>query len=92
MCDTWIHAIHTTIRASPQPKFGIPRSTHRVGVREALLSHDGADLLGSWGGPGVAADGGTSYRAYSAAATEHLTRDLVPSGVITEGHGILVQW
>ena len=27
MCDTWIHAIHTTIRASPQPKFGIQSDT-----------------------------------------------------------------
>ena len=60
-------------------------------MRGALLSHDGADLLGVGEGRGVAADGGTSHHA-SAAATEHLTWDLVPSGAITEGHGILVQW
>ena len=55
------------------------RSAHRDGMRGALLSHDachdGADLLGVGEGRGVAADGGTSYHAYSAAATEHLTRD-----------------
>ena len=41
-------------------------------------------------GRGVAADGEISDHVYSAAVTEHLTRDVVPSGAITEGHEILV--
>ena len=68
-----------------------PRSTRRDGALGALLSHDGTNLPRSWGGPGrVAADGEISHRAYSTAVTEHLTRDVVPSGAITEGHEILV--
>ena len=47
--------------------------------------HDGTNLPRSWGGPGSVSGRAASYCVHTDVITEHLARDLVPSGAITRG-------